>query len=501
MDSSNRHLEVTTDTAGSQQRFWGWSIYEKRAFWGLLVFLAIWGVLDVRKRAATSEIDFGVHKTDLTVFTGAGAVFYTDRDPYEYENPRFWKYCYLPMLALVMAPLAALGTQDQAVIWYLLSLAFGFGCWVEGKRLYLYFKPTVGDVLNGRAVAWATIGVAALPAINCMQRGQVGMLLAYLLMLGFRLCIENRSLLSTAVGAIVISLAAVIKLLPALCLTVLALLWMAYQRKTHRKPSELPRVLAIPAAGGLGLVLFIFVIPGLLVGHEKNLEHLRTFHHHITSMAVKISAESQMETPFTPKNQSFSNAFYRFGNWADHVIMGGQDDQIVDLEPVDPDRRLAMDAQWVSVVTNLVRMAVVGLAFVLAIRSGWRKDQIAMAAVLGLSAAACLIVSPMSRGHYFMLLVPSVLLSACWLWSGSGFQGEKSGLFRQICLWAPAALVTIHYIFLYSGAGRIGLLGLGITAWYFAVATKMILTPPLSTANAKGCEEAGETASEHRLAA
>ena len=148
MDSSNRHLEVTTDTAGSEQRFWGWSIYEKRAFWGLLVFLAIWGVLDVRKRAATSEIDFGVHKTDLTVFTRAGAVFYTDRDPYEYENPRFWKYCYLPMLALVMAPLAALGTQDQAVIWYLLSLAFGFGCWVEGKRLYLYFKPRVGDVLK-----------------------------------------------------------------------------------------------------------------------------------------------------------------------------------------------------------------------------------------------------------------------------------------------------------------------------------------------------------------
>ena len=95
------------------------------------MFLVIWGVLDVRKRAATSEVDFGVHKTDLTVFTGSGAVFYTDSDPYEYENPRFWKYCYLPMLALVMAPLDALGTQEQAVIWQ----ATVYGGVGQGKKV------------------------------------------------------------------------------------------------------------------------------------------------------------------------------------------------------------------------------------------------------------------------------------------------------------------------------------------------------------------------------
>lgn len=458
----------------TSQRFSGWSIYEKRAFWGLIVFLAIWGVVDVRKRAATSVEDFGVHKTDLTVFTGAGAVFFTDEDPYEYENPRFWKYCYLPMLAIAMSPLAALDTQTQAVIWYLISLAFGYGCWQEGKRLYFHFTKTPeNSVLSGRAIAWASILVAALPAINCMQRGQVGMLLAYLLMLGFRLFIEHRTWLHASAGAILLSLAAVVKLLPALCLSILAVISMAFQSREFCNHRDFGKMIAMPAAGALGLILFIFVIPGTLVGHDKNWLHLQTFHHKISSMAVKISDESQMETPYTPKNQSFSNALYRFGNLIDYKLGDGQDDRIVDLVHVDPDRRMAMDAPWVPVFTNAVRLSVVGIVFALALAYGRRQNQLGMAAALGLSSAACLIVSPMSRGHYFMMLLPAVLLTACWL-NSRKLVNKRNAIFAQVSLWVPPALVSLHYIFLYAGAGRAGLLGLGITAWFFVNSAFML---------------------------
>lgn len=493
--------DTGSDSSAIRQSFYGWSIYEKRAFWGLLVFLAIWGLLDVRKRAATSEADFGVHKTDLTVFTGAGAVFFTDSDPYEYENPRFWKYCYLPMLAIAMSPLNALDTQTQAVIWYLISLAFGYGCWREGKRLYFYFRkePSPGP-LSGRAIAWAAIFVSALPAINCMQRGQVGMLLAYLLILGFRLFIEHRTWLQASAGAILLSLAAVVKLLPALCLTILALLSMSNQSKSIRKtPADLTKLFAMPLAGAFGLVLFIFIVPGILVGHEKNLTHLRTFHGKISSMAVKISDDSQMETPYTPKNQSFSNALYRFGNWAHFTFGSGQDDRIVDLVHVDPERKMAMDAPWVPVLTNAVRLSVVCLMFAMAIVFGWKGDQLGMAATLGLSSAACLIVSPMSRGHYFMMLLPAVLLTACWI-NSRPRTNMRSVVSSALALWTPAALVSLHYIFLYAGAGRVGLLGLGITAWFFAVAGNMLFASITESAAEPQAEEA-QNETELKMAA
>ena len=87
--------------------------------------MVIWGLTDVRQRAhfdpvlaAENRALIAEHRTDLTVFTEAGAAFFDERDPYEVTNPRGWMYLYPPLFAILMAPLHFLPPQWQGVVWY-----------------------------------------------------------------------------------------------------------------------------------------------------------------------------------------------------------------------------------------------------------------------------------------------------------------------------------------------------------------------------------------------
>ena len=54
----------------------------------LLIIATIWGLVDVRRRSFAYPDMPGEHKSDLTVYTGAGAAFFDGREPYEVCNPR-----------------------------------------------------------------------------------------------------------------------------------------------------------------------------------------------------------------------------------------------------------------------------------------------------------------------------------------------------------------------------------------------------------------------------
>ena len=107
---------------------------------GLLVALCVWGWLDVRQRGFLYPVD--KHRTDLTVYTEAGAAFFDGRDPYEVTNVRGWGYLYPPLFAMLLAPLHPLPTQDQVLVWYAISLLFLWGVYHELGRI-------VGYLANG----------------------------------------------------------------------------------------------------------------------------------------------------------------------------------------------------------------------------------------------------------------------------------------------------------------------------------------------------------------
>src|SRR5437762_7425045 len=141
----------------------------------LALAMAVWGWFDVRVRGTVDPHDPGLHKTDFTVYTEAGAAFFDGRAPYEVTNIRGWKYLYPPLFALLVAPLSALSAPWQATLWFAVSVLLCLGSYFECRRLLagiLAAQPAP----NGLVVRLGMIAGAAavFPVLNCLQRGQIG---------------------------------------------------------------------------------------------------------------------------------------------------------------------------------------------------------------------------------------------------------------------------------------------------------------------------------------
>jgi hypothetical protein len=127
-----------------------------------------------------------------------------------------------------------------------------------------------------------------------------------------------------------------------------------------------------------------------------------------------------------------------------------------------------MDAASVGPALLGVRL---GLLMLLA-TAGWRLcrpgDLRNFVALVGLACAASLIVSPLSRGHYFMVLLPAAL------WTPLVLHAPSRAALRWVAV--LVALTTTHYVLL-DTVGRIGWLGLGLATWYTAALVLLLRRP------------------------
>ncbi len=191
--------------------------------WRLLalitVVLSVWGLADVRNRGVVDPRDVSLHKTDFSVYTEAGAAFFDGRDPYTVTNLRGWGYLYLPLFAMLMAPLHALPPTVGCTVWFFISLATLAGCYFETVRLARLCIPrdslSKGNLLPDWLV-WASLLTTAFPTFNCMQRGQIGILKLYLLLLGLRMALELGGRSRMFLAGVVLALPIVLKITPAL---------------------------------------------------------------------------------------------------------------------------------------------------------------------------------------------------------------------------------------------------------------------------------------------
>ena len=159
------------------------------------------------------------------------------------------------------------------------------------------------------------------------------------------------------------------------------------------------------------------------------------------------------------RNQSLLNGLQRFGNWAFYQFAGGPDDMLLDYQ-VPPLGVMPMDdprAQWIIDAIRVVS-GITLIAAVIAL--GLRGDQVSLGFALGLGAVGTFIVSPVARAHYFVLYLPAVLYGGLWL--RQRMSERRAFQFAAI----PMLLCLTHYIAL-PYAGRVGLLGIGSTLWFF----------------------------------
>jgi len=478
---------------------------KKKIAWAVLCLgLVIWGLTDVRQRAHFDPIlaaeDRSIlkdHRTDLTVFTEAGAAFFDGRDPYEVTNPRGWMYLYPPLFAILLAPLHVLPPQWQGVAWYFLSLAMAWGCYRETIRLlgHARISEFTGGEGTGKTFRWiqvAAVTAILFPTLDCLQRGQVGILILYLLLLGLRLVMEGDSWQKTVVGGMVLSLSIVFKIIPVLPVFFLLFLLMV-QRIQKIEGTQRPlRFLGTGSGVMAGLFLFFWVVPSLFIGWQTNAAHLKTWSRVIGNQAVATSVEAHFSSPRRPRNQSLSNALYHTGNQlAFWFSEGPEPNPWLYTESMDRFMNSPVVTQVILVIRVLLALLLIPVGWRMAVRGGPLDGM----AVLGMACMAMLIVSPVARGHYFMLELPAVLFISLWVWQ---YKGSSKAV---LCASIPAALSVMHYGFItfpqmfgLLGVGTLflGTLGIGTALWYAVVAYVLVMFPPAKATIVTGTGSSGQ---------
>lgn len=431
----------------------------------LLVAFAIWGWVDVVPRGMVNREHINEHRTDFTVYTEAGAAFFDGRDPYQVSNPRGWRYLYPPMFAILVAPLHGLPPMGQVAVWYVLSVAMVFGCYFELRRIldHVFARSVESGSSSSRLIFWITSAAlltALLPVFNCLQRGQVEVFKLYLLMLGFRIALTGTRVGHWIVAGIVFALAGILKLtplLPVACLLLyeLRLAWGSRQdRQVWRRP------IALSAGLATGLLLFALLIPAVLTGWNGNIRHLETWFSKVVTKVVDVRTSDFGEDVRTIRNQSLDNAAYRLGNFLNWQFAGGPDDTLID-HPHDASLKLPMDDPSAGGLIVLARILALVALLLLVFRAGFRSELVGRGTIFGLACVATLVVCPVSRACYFGLFLPAIPFVSGRLVA----MGRNR--YAQLLAWLPAVFVWLQYLLLPNG-GRIGLLGLGTTAWFLA---------------------------------
>mgnify|MGYP002621934835 CR=1 FL=1 len=430
----------------------------------LAIAFAVWGWVDVRLRGTVDPENPGIHKTDLTVYTEAGAAFFDGRKPYEVTNPRGWGYLYPPPFAMLLAPLHALPPRAQVLVWFALSVAMLYGCYAESVRVARIVVPDgPQNCIFGPIplwIGWTALVAATLPALNCLQRGQVGVAKLYLLLLGLRLCLESRTVARSFAAGCVLALPVVVKLSPIVPVGMLVFAQVVATWRAADRSAVLRRTTALGGGVVFATVLTLILLPAGAVGWRANLQNLNTWWHAVALQIADSRDDSLAGDSSSVRNQSLTNAVERLGNWGHYFFADGPNDE----NPMPlrmQGQEFFMDSPTVKVSLVAVRAAAACLLLVLAYRVGRSRDTLAVAAMFGLACVSTLVLSPISRGHYYVLLMPAALFAAAWF--------ARKGRIR----WAvatvgvPAVLSVTHYVLL-DVAGRVGLLGIGTSLWYAA---------------------------------
>jgi hypothetical protein len=206
----------------------------------------------------------------------------------------------------------------------------------------------------------------------------------------------------------------------------------------------------------------------------------------IGDQAVATSVEAHFSNPRGPRNQSLSNALYHTGNQVAFWVSGRSEPNPWRYN--DTAGRF-MNSPTVTKTILAVRVLLVLLLIPLAWkRSGSPLDRLA---AFGLACAAMLMVSPVARGHYFMLELPAVLFVSLWVWK---YKGPSKAV---LCASIPATLSILHYVFitypqmfgpLKTGTLFMGSLGIGTALWYMVMVYILVIFSSTKTSIATGTE-------------
>jgi hypothetical protein len=450
------------------------------------VGLIVWCELDIKRRGRIVSDAVHLHMTDFTVYTEAGAAFFDGRDPYAVTNPRGWKYLYPPLLALLVAPLAVFDSQSQVCVWFFFCSLLAVGCLWEVAALWRTIRDRrdrpLGAGSSGRDPAlWLGLCAFAsvlLPMFHDLQRGQVGLLLLYPLLLGIRLVLGPRPGWHGFLGGLILSFPVVIKLHPIVPVGFLVWQrWVALPMLGWKRPRVLS-ALGVTSGVAVGTVLLLFVIPAAVIGWGANLRSLKTWQQQVVLTRERGSFNGVHEASY--HNASFHNASY----WLRASLRNEKPRSQYGATARQRRDQASRDTAWAVRGMVVMLLLVAGMALISV------DEREGTAAAFGLACSVPLIISPIAWTHYYTILLPGLVFLPYVLLR------QSLRVSAVLAAAVPGILLWVHYTAL-SWAGPVGLLGLGITLWYLAVGIRILLATTSFAARCRvpGPQPAGEGAS------
>ncbi len=390
------------------------------AFLAVLFFLGL-GISVVYRGAFETP-----KRTDFTVYLAAAEAVNGGGDIYTVQNARGWNYLYLPLLAVLLSFVTALPLPLLVLGWYGLSLGALYGSVVLLARSFPENK-------NAMLIAVAAYALALPCFVHTLARGQIGVLVLFLLAAAFFFYVEKKDLRA----GLLLSLAAVLKVTPV----GFAVFFFIFKKEW--------RVL-----GGFlaGVALFVFAVPSLRLGFGRNWYFLGEW----MQMGAQAVSERPWESPvwaqalnaFVPDNQSFAALATRL--------------------------RWGTENNFFSHADSLIRYgariaAALGLgALAFSFPGRGREGRAALLAQYSFYPSLMLLVSPVSETHHFTTLFLS-FAAALFLAEGRG-RRAKGALYGGV--WAAFAFylagLTCRYAGWY-GLPALGLLFLCGTLWAAAL--------------------------------
>jgi hypothetical protein len=308
---------------------------------------------------------------------------------YAYPNP--------PIMAILLEPISQLPPLAGSLLWFYLKASLAvlaiyytfrlvetsarpFPAWAKGLTIVLSIRPIFGDLTHGNVNIFILfLVVGALYAFRCRQDMVCGLMLA---------------------------LAIACKVTPALFLPYFV--WK--------------RAWKVLAGCGLGLLLFLLLIPGWYLGKERNLTLLHSW---VDQMVTPYVVNGKVTTEH--QNQSLPGLLYRLltynPSFLDEMGSPQRYDNLANLDP--------------TVVAWMVKGAMLAFACLMVCscrtpfdqRNGWRLPAEFSLVVLGM-----LLFSERTWKHHCVtLLLPFAVVSYC-LAAGPAKRGVRLCLAGSLLL-------------------------------------------------------------------
>lgn len=369
-------------------------------FWLFLlavsIFLGAMGISTVYRGAKPP------YRTDFSVFKRAAQAVVEKTDIYDAKTERHWNYVYMPLLALLAVPYHFLPLSVGVASWYLISVILLCFTFLIAIRLAREYE-------TGFQAACLAAFLTIPPFLNTLTRGQLGIISLFLAIWVFYLYRERKDFWA----GFVLAFAVVLKSSP---LAVLGFFFL------------LKREWRVIAGGITGTLFFALILPGILLGFERNWYFLQEYHRIITHAIGDLGHQGmlwqQLVTPFAEDNQSLYAVLTRL-SWSSEASFVA-----------------ASDNSTIRLLTRVLLYAALILLTVIGFKKKTDRRNSFLLLEYSLYPMLMILLSPVTQPHHYTVL---------FLFFAGGYLHIRNiNLSRGMYLITEVALLIAAFSFLFG---------------------------------------------------